>query len=157
MMLPMVRYTCDFPPILSWQYFNHNWGVFIMSKIVWIVLSISAAVCTSSAVFADSIVNAITCTVSEGKTLDDVQAANSKWLKWVRENVNPYIKSAVGTAIVGDQGNGGFMFADTYPDLATWAATNEALRTPEGKAIEALFDDVNDCSKNRLWRFEPTP
>jgi len=126
-----------------------------MKKVVPIVLLAAASLSTSTAFCADTIVNAITCKVSEGKTLEDVQAANSKWLKWVRANVNQEIKSAVGTAVVGEQG--GFMFADTYPDLATWAATNEALRTDEGKAIEALFDDVNDCTQNRLWRFEPTP
>jgi hypothetical protein len=126
-----------------------------MKKIVSSVLFALVISIASSTVFADSVVNAYTCKLKEGKTKDDVQAANSTWLKWVRANVNDQIHSAYGRAIVGDQDM--FLFADTYPDLNTWAATQTALESDAANDIDGLFKDLVDCSQNRLWHFEPTP
>ena len=108
----------------------------------------------SNAVLADSIVAAYTCELKEGKKKEDVQAVNSKWLKWVRENVNENIESSFGTSVVGNQDI--FLFADTYPDLNTWAATQTALDTDAASELEDMFNEVSDCSENRLWKFEPT-
>jgi hypothetical protein len=126
-----------------------------MKKTVSSLLFALAIAIASGPVFADSIVNAFTCKVKEGKTVADVQAVNSKWLKWVRANVSDKIESAVGTAVVGDQGT--FLFADTYPDLNTWAATQTALDSDAANDLDNMFDDVSECSQNRLWKFEPTP
>jgi hypothetical protein len=115
---------------------------------------VALALAFSSAVSADTIVAVYSCELKEGKTQEELQALNGKWLKWVRENVNENIESAVGTAVVGDQGV--FLFADTYPDLATWAATQTALDSDAASALENMFEDVSDCSENRLWKFEPT-
>ena len=119
-----------------------------MKKIVSSVLFALVISIASSTVFADSVVNAYTCKLKEGKTKDDVQAANSTWLKWVRANVNDQIQSAYGRAIVGDQDM--FLFADTYPDLNTWAATQTALESDAANDIDGLFKDLVDCSQNRL-------
>jgi hypothetical protein len=87
--------------------------------------------------------------------IEDVQAQNSKWLAWVNENVEGGgIKSAVGTAVVGNQEV--FIFIDTYPSLTSWAATAEALDTDAADELGELFDDTNDCSENRLWRIQET-
>ena len=83
-----------------------------------------------------------------------MQALNSKWLKWVRENVNENIESSVGTAVVGDQDV--FLFVDTYPDLATWAANQTALDSDAFSELKDLFVEEWDCSENRLWKLEPT-
>ena len=115
---------------------------------------VALALVLSSAVSADTIVAVYSCEPREGKTQEELQALNSRWLKWVRENVNENIESAVGTAVVGDQGV--FLFADTYPDLTTWAATQTALDSDAASALENMFEDVSDCSENRLWKFEPT-
>lgn len=126
-----------------------------MKRIVSTTLFALAAAVASSALSADSIVNAYTCKLKEGKTQEELQALNSKWLKWVRANVNENIESAVGTAVVGEQGM--FLFADTYPDLATWAATETALDSDAANELDNLFAEVSECSENRLWKFEPTP
>lgn len=73
----------------------------------------------------------------------------------MRANVNAKIESAVGTQVVGEQNM--FLFADTYPDLATWAATAEALDSDAADELDDLFEEISDCSQNRLWKFEPTP
>ena len=108
----------------------------------------------SNAILADSIVAAFTCKLNEGKKQEDVQAVNSKWLKWVRKNVNENIESSFGSAVVGDQDM--FLFVDTYPDLNTWAATQTALDSDAASELENMFDEVSKCSENRLWKFEPT-
>lgn len=118
------------------------------------ILVVLAIVCASSPVFADTILEVYTCELKDGKKQEELQAINSKWLKWVRENVNEGIESSVGTAVVGDQEV--FLFADTYPDLATWAATQTALDSDAASELKDIFEDVSDCSENRLWKFEPT-
>lgn len=77
-----------------------------------------------------------------------------KWLAWMHKNVSEKIRSSAATPLVGD--NDGFLYVDTYPDLATWAAGQAALQTDAGQAVEAAFGDVMDCSGNRLWRIRPT-
>lgn len=125
-----------------------------MKKIVSSVLFTLALAVACGSVFADSIVMAYTCELKEGKKMEELQAANSKWLKWVRANVNKDIRSEVGTAVVGKQNM--FLFADTYPDLTTWAATQTALDSDAGSELEGLFAEISECSENRLWKFEPT-
>lgn len=117
-----------------------------------IVFSLLFAMFCGSA-WADTVVASYNCELKEGKTSEELIAANSKWLKWVHENVNSNITSEVGTAIVGKQNM--FLFVDTYPDLATWAATQTALDASD--ELEDLFEDISECSENRLWKFEPTP
>lgn len=109
---------------------------------------------SSNFVFADSIIETYTCKLKEGKKQEELQAINSKWLKWVKKNVNEDIGSSVGTAVVGNQEM--FMFADTYPDLATWAAAKAALDSDAASELEDMFDGVSDCSENGLWKFEST-
>ncbi len=75
--------------------------------------------CLSGIAMADSIAEVWTCEVKEGKSIEDVQATNSKWLKWINAHVEGGgIKSSVGTTVVGN--NEIFIFVDTYPNLATW-------------------------------------
>jgi hypothetical protein len=126
-----------------------------MKKFVSIVLLASAAAVASSSLSADDYVNAYTCKLNEGKKVEDVQAANSAWLKWVRANVSEKITSNVGTAVVGQFDM--FLFVDRYPDLATWAATTMALQNDAPKELEANLNAAAKCTENRLWRMQPTP
>jgi hypothetical protein len=125
-----------------------------MKKIVASTLFTLAAVLASGSLLADDYVAAYTCKLNEGKKVEDVQAANSVWLKWVRANVNENITSNVGTAVVGNFDT--FLFVDRYPDLATWAAATTALQDDAPDEIEAGLDAVSKCTENRLWRMQPT-
>jgi hypothetical protein len=71
-------------------------------------------------------------------------------------NVSEDITSSVITAVVGDTSV--FLFVDSYPDLATWAATKTRLDSDEAEAdgMGDLFDGVSECSENRLYKSEPT-
>jgi hypothetical protein len=104
---------------------------------------------------ADSVAESWLCELKDGKTVEDVQAINSKWLKWVNARVeNAVVRSAVGTAIVGNSEI--FMFVDTYPDLTTWAAVKTLLDGEEGDEIEGMFNETSECSSNRLWNMQET-
>jgi hypothetical protein len=103
---------------------------------------------------ADTVIESFSCELEDEKTIEDVQAANSKWLAWVHKNVNAEITSAVLTAVVGEQD--GFLFVDTYPSLSVWGETKEALDSEAGEEIEGVFEGLSECEENRLWKSEPT-
>ena len=104
---------------------------------------------------ADSFANVYTCKLKDDVELDAVQEANSKWLKFVNSKVKGGgITSAIGTAVVGD--NEVFIFVDTYPSLSTWAAAQELLDSDAADEIDGVFEGLNECSKNSLWKFEDT-
>ncbi len=126
-----------------------------MKKLVPAMLVALATLCLSGMANADSVAETWTCEVKEGKEIKDVQAANSKWLKWVNAHVEGGgITSSVGTSVVGNSER--FIFVDTYPNLATWAAAKDALDSEEGNELDDLFEDVSECSENRLWKIEDT-
>lgn len=96
------------------------------------------------------------CKAEEGKTVDDIQAVNSKWLAWMRKNVDKKIDSAVLTAVVGNLES--FSFVDTYPSLDTWSKGRGAQQdSEEMDAIQESFNEVMSCSENWLMEHQPTP
>ena len=125
-----------------------------MKKKLSTILVALVLVFVSGAVVADTIVASYTCKLKEGKKIEELQAVNGTWLKWVRKNVNKNIESEVGTAVVGEQNM--FLFVDTYPDLNTWAAAQTALDSDAADDLDTLFEEVSECSENKLWKFVPT-
>lgn len=125
-----------------------------MKKTVSSVLFALTVTFISTSAFGDYIAASYTCELKEGKKQEELQAMNTKWLKWVRENVNAEITSAVGTPVVGDFKH--FLFVDSYPDLNTWAATQTALESDAASHLKNMFDEIAECKSNRLWKFEPT-
>lgn len=124
-----------------------------MKKLLTVVTSCLFLGCAVLA-HADGVAESWQCELKDGKTIADVQAINSKWLKWVNERVDGVVRSSVGTAIVGDAEI--FLFVDSYPDLATWAAVKDALDSEEGSEVSSLFEETSECSGNRLWKMEET-
>ena len=118
-------------------------------------LLVSSALLLSAVASADSVVESWQCKLKDDAKIEDVQAMNSKWLKFVNDNIKGgKITSSVGTAIVGSQNS--FLFVDVYPDLATWAAAKEALDSDAADELDDIFDDLNECKENRLWKMEDT-
>ncbi len=125
-----------------------------MRKLITALLAVFA-LGVSGLASADSFANVYTCELQDDVEMEAVQAANSKWLKFVNEKVEGGgITSSVGTAVVGNQEV--FLFVDTYPSLSSWAATAELLDSDAGDEIDGLFDDLTECSENRLWKLEDT-
>lgn len=103
----------------------------------------------------EAIVELWKCELKEGKKMEDVEANNSKWLALAKKSAGTEkVSSFLMTTVVGDQTK--FVFADVYPDMATWSSQKSAEETEEGKAIEATFDELIDCSDNRLYKSEAT-
>lgn len=88
--------------------------------------------------------------------MDDVRAANSKWVKFMNANVDGGgITSHVITSVVGNASTGNFDFVDSFPTLASWAAAKSATEgNKEGEAIDAALGEAADCSENRLYEAE---
>ena len=120
------------------------------------VLVTAVALCLAPIAGADSVIEAWTCELKDDVSIEDVQATNSKWLKWLRSNVagGDKIESSVGTPIVGNLEV--FLFVDSYPDLSTWAAAKEALDSDAADELDEIFDDQSECSSNRVWKMEDT-
>ena len=97
-----------------------------------------------------------TCKLKEGKTMDDVRVANSKWVVFMNENVEGGgITSHITTSIVGDPTPGKFGYVDSFPSLESWTATVAAIESiAEGVAIDEELNEAADCTENRLYKAE---
>jgi len=90
------------------------------------------------------------CELKDGQKMEDVKANNTKWLALTRkEAASDDVRSYALSTIVGDQSK--FVFVDTFPNLAAWSAAKSA-ESEEGKAIEATFNELMECTKNRLFK-----
>ena len=91
-----------------------------------------------------------TCTINVGKVPADVQAMNSKWVKFVNSKVKGGdVRSSMIRPVTGDLGQ--IMLLDSYPSMEAWAAQQSAMSTPEGGALEAEFDAVTKCTSANLY------
>ena len=101
---------------------------------------------------ADPVSMVWTCTLNDGVTAEQSQAAGKKWVALVREMTgNDQITSSWVTAVVGEIGH--FMWVDTYPSLEVWAAVQTAWANSEEAAeLEEELEANETCSKNRLYR-----
>ena len=105
---------------------------------------------------ADRVEEVWTCKVKEGKSLVDVRAANSKWVKYINANVKGGdISSSIATSIVGGIEIGTFIYVDSFPSLESWAAAKPALqKNDQGKAIDVELNAAAACPENRLYSVE---
>lgn len=96
------------------------------------------------------------CTVNDGKTLDDVRAANSAWVKFVNANVKGgNISSSILTSLVGDLAAERFIYANDYPSLESRSAARSATSNSDaGKAIDAALEAAGTCANNSLYTAE---
>lgn len=120
-----------------------------------IALSILLGICGVAA--ADTTVRVVyICTVNDGKSLDDVRAANTAWSKFVNATVEGgAITSTILTPMVGDLSAGRFIYADDFPSVESWSAANDATSdSDEGRAIQAALDAAGTCASNSLYTAE---
>lgn len=106
-------------------------------------------ICAAQAESDSRVVEVWTCSLNEGMTQDDVQTANSKWVKLQNDNVEGGdIRSFVLTSIVGNSQT--FTYADSFPSMEAWMASKEVIKSEAGKAIEKELTTVATCSSNTL-------
>ena len=121
------------------------------------LITLSAALGICATANADTSINEVfTCQLKEGKTMDDVRAANSKWVKFMNANVaGGNIGSSIATTVVGNATSGYFLYVDTFANLESWSTAKSATEgNDEGEAIDAELGEVADCSGNRLYSVE---
>jgi len=116
-------------------------------KVFSIIIFLFSGLC-----FADTtIVDVFQCKLKEGKTMKDVGIVNEKWVKYM----NTHVKSSGINSydLAPKVGNiEGFMYVDVYPDLETWAASDDVMKkTKEGKALQKELSAVAKCSSNSLY------
>ena len=110
-----------------------------------LVVVLGLSVCAAYADSHERTVVIWKCKLSEGKTAEDVQVVNAKWVKHVNDNAEGgEIHSYVLSPIVGDRGM--FLFVDSFPSDQAWVASRAAMKSEEGKAINKEFDEVTKCS-----------
>ena len=121
-----------------------------MKKIfITVVISVVPGICLAAS-GDERIAEMYMCELKDGKTMEEVQANNVKWLANTRKQAgNEDIHSYALEPMVGNLEH--FYFIDSYPDLATWSAA-KAAESDEGQAIEDAFNELMECTKNRLYK-----
>ena len=119
------------------------------------VLSVFLVLCVWGTAVADSTVRVVwICSVNDGKTMDDVRASNSAWVKFMHAEVDKAISSTILTPVVGNVEAGRFIFADDFPSFDAWNEAREASETDEGQAIDAAINAAATCGNNSLHSAE---
>ena len=119
------------------------------------ILSVFLVLCVWGTAVADSTVRLVwICSVNDGKTMDDVRASNSAWVKFMRAEVDKAISSVILTPVVGNVEAGRFIFADYFPSYEVWNESRKASATDEGQAIDAAINEAATCDSNSLHSAE---
>ena len=115
-----------------------------------LLMVFGVGVCATYADSHERMVALWTCTLADGKTQADVQAANGKWVKHVNSAVEGGdIRSYVLTTVVGEQET--FLYVDSFPSGKAWLAARTAMKSEEGKKIEKELEAVAKCSQSSLY------
>lgn len=126
-----------------------------MLKKILLATATSMFLLMSAGASADAVSAVYSCTLKDGKTSDDAHAVNAQWLQWARAKAGTdEISSSFVTAIVGEFE--GFMWVDTYKDLAAWAKVNASSLRDDNPELADAFDALQECDSNRLYNIEPT-
>ena len=121
-----------------------------MLKKIMLATLTSVFLLISVAVHAEPVTIVFSCKLNEGSTKEEAMEINARWLKWARSTGgSDEITSSYVSTIVGDLG--GFMWVDTYPDIATWGKIVDA-----DSEFDDEFNEVSTCSSNRIYRGEET-
>ena len=118
-----------------------------------VLMVFGVGVCAAYADSHERMVALWTCTLADGKTQADVQAANGKWVKHVNAAVEGGdIRSYVLTTVIGEPET--FLYVDSFPSGKAWLASRTAMESEEGKKIEKELEAVAKCSRSSLYESE---
>ncbi len=93
-----------------------------------------------------------TCTLNEGKTLEDLNTVHGKWLAWAnKQSYGGDIQGSIAEPMVSNRLDV-VLIIDSYPDRATYAADSDIVfDTPEGDALIAEYEAVVTCPSNVVY------
>ena len=123
-----------------------------LSNLDWRLAGAVIVLMASFSVNADPRVEQVwTCTLNDGKTLEEFSAIHGKWLAWAnKQDYGGDIRGHVATPLVGEEFSV-VLLIDSYPDLVTYAADIEAYYSAEGSALDAEYDAVASCTSSVLY------
>ena len=93
------------------------------------------------------------CTLNEGKTLEDLHEVNGNWLEWNEDKGLKGITSHVANRILGGDLSD-VLLIDSYPNWETYAALVAEYDSPDGEAMDAAYNEVATCNSNTVWAVE---
>ena len=117
------------------------------------LLAVGVLICSAALSAEERVVNLFTCELNDGKTMDDVQAANGLWVRHMNENVpGGDIRSYPAAPIVGETSK--FLYIDSFPSLTSWAQMTDITNSGSEEVQEIMngLDEVASCSRNSLYR-----
>ena len=93
-----------------------------------------------------------TCTLNEGKTVEDLNAIHGKWVDWAnKQSYGGEIQGSIAVPTIADN-LAVVLLIDSYPDRATFGAEADAYYgTAEGQALETEYEAVVSCSSNAVY------
>ena len=105
----------------------------------------------AGAASANPVIDVWTCSLQEGKTIEDVEAAGKMWVEVVRRITgNNEISSSMAVSIVGDATT--FKWFDTYPSHEVYAAAQTAMsNSEEYEPVGEALDAATTCTGNQLY------
>ena len=123
-----------------------------LSNLDWRLAGAVIVLMASFSVNADPRVEQVwTCTLNDGKTLEEFSAIHGKWLAWAnKQDYGGDIRGHVATPLVGAEFSV-VLLVDSYPDLVTYAADIAAYYAAEGSALDAEYDAVASCTSSVLY------
>ena len=119
----------------------------------WRLIALAILLMVSISASADTrLVQVWTCTLNEGKTLEDLNAVHGKWLAWAnRQSYGGDILGSIAVPTISDNLNV-VLIIDSYPDRTTFGADSDAyFVTAEGQTLEAEYEAVASCSSNAVY------
>ncbi len=119
----------------------------------WRFIAASMLLVAGYAANADTrVVQVWTCTLNDGKSLEDLNAVHGNWLAWANsQSYGGDIRGLVAAPIVSDDLSV-VLLIDSYPDFETFAADSVAyFNSDEGQALEAAYSAVGPCTSNIVY------
>ena len=123
-----------------------------LSSLNWRLAGAVIMLMASFSVNADTRLEQVwTCTLNDGKTLEEFSAIHGKWLAWAnKQDYGGDIRGHVASPLVGEEFSV-VLLTDSYPDLVTYAADIAAYYAAEGAALDAEYDAVASCTSSVLY------
>ncbi len=123
-------------PILNWR---------LVAAVTLLMASISVSADTR-------VVEVWTCTLNEGKSVEDLNAINDKCLAWAnKQSYGGDIRGSIAVPTVSDNLDV-VLILSSYPDRVTYGADMDALfGTAEGQALVAEYEAVVTCESNAVY------
>lgn len=121
----------------------------IASTLKTVLAAVALTLCAAASA-ETRVVEVWSCTLRDGKTIEQVKQANAKWVEFANAQVKGGgVESYTMSPVVGTLDH--FTFADSYPDMAAWSASKAAFKTPAGQAVDSGVSSLAECTANSLY------